>query len=148
MAVLLSWLQSNWVAVVGMVCGIGSLWYTGAYFRKDSQNHQLTNLVTITDRRDALWQKAQDNPKLKRVLQVDADLSEPPTAAECEFLIAVIIHFQLGWRVARATDKGELGPPSRDAADFFTRPLPRVVWEKTKTFRNPKFVRFVERAMK
>jgi hypothetical protein len=35
-----------------------------------------------------------------------------------------------------------------DAGEFFSLPLPRAVWEKTKKFRNPRFVRFVERAMK
>lgn len=34
-----------------------------------------------------------------------------------------------------------------DIHGFFSLPLPRLVWEQTKPFRNPNFVRFVETAM-
>jgi hypothetical protein len=35
-----------------------------------------------------------------------------------------------------------------DVREFFSLPLPRAVWEKTKKNRNRRFVRFVERALK
>ena len=59
----------------------------------------------------------------------------------------IVQHFETGWRVEKIMKRGELKFLARDAANFFRLPLPRAVWEKTKVFRNPKFVRFVERAM-
>jgi len=144
---LLSWVNSNWFAVLQTVGILGSLWFTAQYFRQDSRTRQIANLLAMAERHEALWLKAQEDPKLSRILEDMPDLSKPPTTAEREFLNLIILHFQSGWRVARTTDNDELKSLSLDAGAFFRLPLPRAVWEKTKKFRNPKFVRFVERAM-
>src|SRR5581483_6946469 len=139
MAVFLSWLQGNWAAVVGivgMICGIGSLLYTAAYFRDDSRQKQFLNLETMSARHDALWKEAEENPKLERVRQVDGELSTPPTPVEHAFLVRVIIHYQKGWRVLRTTDKEEFEAFSSDAAEFFSRPLAWAVWQKEKKYRS------------
>ena len=148
MVQLLSWVNSNWFSVLQTVGILGSLWFTASYFREDSRTRQIANLLTMSARHEELWLKAQENPKLSRILEDAPDFSNPPTIAEREFLNLVIIHFQNGWRVARTTDREELKSLSLDAGAFFRLPLPRAVWEKTKKFRNPRFVRFVERAMK
>jgi hypothetical protein len=44
-------------------------------------------------------------------------------------------------------ERGEMKLLAKDAGSFFKLPLPHVVWDKTKEFRNPRFVRFVERAL-
>ena len=69
------------------------------------------------------------------------------TVAEEEFLNLAFAHFQTSWRIAKAGGIITLGELAIDAHDFLDLPLPRAVWEKTKRFRNPRFVRFVEQAM-
>lgn len=101
----------------------------------------------MSERSDALWDKIENNPALGRVLSYKADLSSPATVAELEALTKIFKLFQDGWRVASATDRDELTALAIDIADFLKRPLPRAVWEQKKRFKNPKFVRFVTRAI-
>jgi len=60
----------------------------------------------------------------------------------------VISHFQTVWLVARSGGLLTLHELAVDAGDFFRLPLPRIVREETKKYRNQQFVRFVERALK
>jgi len=59
----------------------------------------------------------------------------------------IVQQFETGWRVEKILNRRELRILAGDAANFFRLPLPRAVWEKTKQFRNPRFVRFVDRAL-
>ena len=59
----------------------------------------------------------------------------------------MVLFFANGWQLEKALKRGELKLLARDAGEFFSLPLPHAVWEKTKQFRNPKFVRFVEQAL-
>jgi len=58
------------------------------------------------------------------------------------------LHFETGWRLEKALNRGEMSLLFRDVRDFFSLPLPRAAWEKYKKFNNREFVRFVERALK
>ena len=70
------------------------------------------------------------------------------TVAEEEFLNLAFVHFEMGWRLAKSIGTSEINGQQADIRHFFSLPLPHVVWEKTKSNRNPKFVRFVERALR
>jgi hypothetical protein len=140
MHALLAWLSGNWSSVLQTLGMFIGFWFT-------AKTLQLGNLLTMSEQRAALWQRAQEEPQLRRIWLHDIDVSEPPTLAEREFLITAIILFQNGWRVAKTFDQEELRTLALDLGDIFSLPLPRAVWEKTKKFRNQRFVRFVERAM-
>jgi len=124
-----------------------SLWFLARNYHKDSRDTQLSNLLTVSDRGDALFAEVKKDPKLKRILAFDADISEPPTIEEEEYLIRIFKLFQNGWRVACATDRAALNELGYDIADFLKRPLAGVFWEKEQAFKNKKFVRFVKRAI-
>jgi hypothetical protein len=146
---IISWVNSNWSSVVGAVGIIGSLLFTAAYFRQDSRNRLVSNLLALEERHRALWSEAQKRQDLKRIFSRDADvLAQPVSTEEDLFLKRCILHFETGWRLVRIVDGSELKALALDAAEFFCLPLPCAVWEKSKKFRNLKFVRFVERALK
>jgi hypothetical protein len=67
--------------------------------------------------------------------------------AEEEFLNLVMAHFQTSWRIAKVGGIITLGELAADVRGFFSLPLPRAVWEKTKGFRNRRFVKFVKKAL-
>jgi hypothetical protein len=146
---ILSWVNSNWSSVVGAVGIIGSLLFTAGYFQDDSKNRLVSNLLAIEERHRALWSEAQKRQDLKRIFSDRADvLAEPVSTEEDLFLRRVILHFETGWRLEKVLNRGELNLLAKDTAEFFRLPLPRAVWEKKKQFRNPRFVRFVERALR
>ena len=74
-------------------------------------------------------------------------MERPLTIEEDLFMRRVILHFETGWRIEKIRNRGELSLLSRDIGEFFSLPLPRAVWEKTKEFRNRQYVKFVERAL-
>ena len=59
----------------------------------------------------------------------------------------VIVQYLTGWRIAKTGGITTLKELAADVADFFSLPLPRAVWEKTRGSRNESFVMFVERAI-
>ena len=109
---------------------------------------EIQNLLTLSEQHRNLWKEAYQREELQRVFREDVDLlGTPATVAEEEFLNVVIVQFQVGWHVGKAGGIITTRELSADVRGFFRLPLPRAAWEKTKAFRNPRFVRFVDRAL-
>ncbi|MGD0812491.1 MAG: DUF6082 family protein [Verrucomicrobiota bacterium] len=147
MAGFLSWINGNF-NVIQTIGIIGSLWTGILVSHREAKAKEADTLCTLAEQHRELWSEAIQKADLQRVLRPDADVGvKPATLAEEEFLNLVIVHWLKSWRIAKAggiiTAK-ELGV---DAGKFFSLPLPRAIWEKTKKSRNPEFVRFVERAV-
>ena len=143
-----SWFQDNWSSIIGAAGIIASLCFSAVTTREDCKSRQVGNLLALDERHRALWGEAQQREDLKRILSDHADiLAKPPTPEEEVFLRRVILQFETGWRLEKIMNRGELDTLALDASDFFRRPLPKAVWEKTKQFRNPRFARFVDRAL-
>jgi hypothetical protein len=149
MGALASWVDGNWFNVIQTVGIIGSLWLATGAANRDARAKEIENLLSLSEHHRDLWKEVPQRKDLKRVFQADANVvSTPVTVAETEFLNLVIVHFQTGWWIARAGGMTTLSEMKVDVRGFFSLPLPRAVWEKTKTNRNPEFVRFVENALK
>jgi hypothetical protein len=92
----------------------------------------VSNLLALEERHRALWSEAQRRKDLERVFSSNADvLAKPVSVEEDLFLKRSILHFETGWRLERILERRELKPLALDAAEFFSLPLPRTVWEKT-----------------
>jgi hypothetical protein len=155
MAEFSCWFRDNWPSAIGAAGIIGGLVFTGtnllftaASFRADAKNRLITNLLALDERHRALWSEVKQRPELRRILSENVDLaSQPLTPEEDVSMWQILQQFETGWRVEKILNRGELKSLARDAAEFFSLPLPRAVWDKEKSFRNPKFVRFVEQAL-
>lgn len=144
-----SWVAENWFNLVQTIGVIGSLLMTAAAACREARAKEIENLLIIAEHHRELWTVARQRVELKRIFQEDfCALKSPVTVAEQEFLNLVLAHLLTSWRIAKAGGIITLKELADDAKDFFTLPLPRAVWEKTKTNRNPEFVRFVENALK
>jgi hypothetical protein len=143
-----SWFEYNWSNLVGAIGIIGSLLFTAASLRGEARSSMIGSLLALDERHRALWSEVKQRPELKRILSEKVDLdTHPLTPEEDVSMWQIVQQFETGWRIERILNRGELKSLARDAANFFSLPLPRAVWEKTKRFRNPKFVRFVTRAL-
>jgi hypothetical protein len=82
---------------------------------------------------------------LSRILNDQIDLETfPVTDAEAVFLTLLFLHL---WSTFNAVDDGLLIAPQGIAADvrwLLARPIPRVVWERSKSLQDEEFVAFVE----
>ncbi len=148
MADFLTWLQNNWATAIGAAGIIASLCFSAITTREDCRSRQVANHLSLDEWHRTLWGEAQQRADLKRIMSDEADmLDQPLTLEEDVFLRRIILHFETGWRLERIMNRGELKVLALDVADFFRHPLPRAVWERTKKYRNPEFVRFVEKAL-
>lgn len=148
MVVLSSWAEENWFNLIQTFGIMGSLWLASSAAHREAKAREVENLLTIADHHRELWEKASENPDLERVFQTDADtVAKRLTTVEEEFLNLVTVHFLTGWRIAKTGGITTLKEIQSDVRAVFSLPLPHAFWEKTKGFRNPEFVRFVEQAM-
>jgi hypothetical protein len=148
MGAFASWVDGNWFNVMQTVGIAGSMWLTMAAANRDAKAKEIENLLSLSEHHRELWKEIPQRMDLARIFQTDGDvLLTPPTVAETEFLNLVFVHFQTGWRVAKAGGITTLKEMKSDIRDFFSLPLPRAVWEKTKSARNKTFASFVDECL-
>jgi hypothetical protein len=148
MDAFLSWASNNWFNLIQTVGIMGSLWMTAAAANREAKSREVENLIALKNQHDELWSRVLEKPEFERIFRRDESVAEAePTFTESTFIGIVFVHFQTGWKLA---SKGAIITRSElasDMRDFFSLPLPRSVWKKTRAFRDPEFVRFVERAL-
>ena len=145
MAPLLSWLKENWFPTLQGVGIVAGLAFTAVSLRRDAKGRKRTDALALMQQHRELWSEVHRRPELGRILQGTADLiANPITVTEQEFLNLVIIHFNTGWQLAREGKLLKLETLAVDAGGFFSLPLPRAVWEQTKSAREREFVAFVD----
>jgi len=143
-----AWLETNWFTLVQSVGIVGSLWFAVAAFRREVASRKVGDLLTLSQHHRDLWSEVHRRPELGRVLQREVDfVASPISLAEEEFLNVVIVHFQTSWLLAREGAMLTLDVLAADVRWFFSLPLPRAVWQRTREFRDPIFVEFVESAV-
>jgi hypothetical protein len=148
MAALSSWVDGNWFSLIQTVGIVGSLLLATAAARREAKSREIENLLTISEHHRSLWNEAHQRKDLERIFEADLDvLKNPATVAENEFLNLIFAHYQTGWNLSKTGAFVSLDEMKSDVRGFFTLPLPHAVWEKTKKYRNRKFVRFVTRAL-
>ena len=148
MASFSAWCEGNWFNLVQTAGVVGSLLMAAAAASREAKAREIENILTLSAHHRSLWSFVAEKPELERIFNPNADaLMKPATVSEELALNEIFAHFLTGWRVAGAGGMTSLRELSADVADFFSLPLPRAVWEKTKRSRHPGFVRFVEAAL-
>ncbi len=139
------WFTANWYSVVEAAGIIGGLIFTAVSFRTDTKARRIGNLLKLTEQQREIWRELLHWPELSRVLDVAPDLqTESITQAEELFVNFLILHLNSAYQAVRA---GMFSSPEglkADVREFFSRPIPKAIWKKMKTFQNKKFTAFVE----
>lgn len=144
----MAWIHQHWFSAVQTVGIVGSLLLTLAALRRDARARRTTDYLTLSTLHRDLWSEMHRRPELARITQPVVDLvSAPLSVPEEEFLMLVINHFHIGWRLFREGGILSIDVLAADARAFFARPLPHLVWERSKQPRDPRFVRFIEHAL-
>jgi hypothetical protein len=86
--------------------------------------------------------------KLARIEDKDVALDSKAVSFEEELFVTMpISHLSIVFRVWRLGEFVKLEGLKKDVREFFELPIPKAVWEKSKTFQDGKFVAFVERCL-
>lgn len=148
MGVSISFLHENWLNLAQTISLLGGGLLAMVVFLRENRGRKLGHFLTLAQQHRELWSEAHRRPELARIFQSEVDLiANPISPVEEEFLYLVIVHFQTGWLLANDAAFLDKRNMAADAKAFFSLPLPRTVWNATRADRDPKFVRFIERAL-
>jgi hypothetical protein len=139
------WLSQNWFNLVSVAGIISGLWFTAISLHSETKTRRIANLLTITGNHREIWQEFIYHPGLARILDAAADPARKPVTREEEiFVNLVIAHINSVYYSIKDELVIELQGLRRDVWWFFSLPVPKAVWEKTKLIQNDDFVAFVE----
>lgn len=144
----LFWLNHHWFSCLQSLGIIGGLLFTAISLRREGKAKRLSNILQLNAQHRELWSEVSRRPELARIFQTEVDiLSHPITAAEENFLQLVISHFDIGFWVVRQKTILPLSSFKKDVQWFFALPIPKRIWQESKSTRDPRFVSFVDAAI-
>lgn len=145
MSGFVSWMGNHTLDLLSAVGIVSSLAFTAVSFREDTRSRRLNNLVKLTEQHRDIWEESQGNPKLARVRDAKADLyTKPVTAEEAQFVMLLMFHLHCWYRAILGKEVAALEGLEKDIRSFFSKPVPRYVWEERKSFFDRDFRRFVD----
>jgi len=124
---------------------LGALWFSGRSSRKDEQSRKTSNLYSLTQNYWEIWKPYFDTPRLRRVLKRNIDLIQNPiTEDERLFINMLILHLESSHRAIKAGMLNPIPGLPQDIKQFFSQPIPKGVWEESKSLRSQDFIDYVE----
>ena len=140
---IVAWAGIHWIELLQSVGIIGSLLFTGYTVRADSKERKVQSTLALTAAHREIWSNLYEHPKLARVLQPGIDVGAL-TKDEELFVQMLILHLRSSFKARQSGMYFHENGLRLDIKDFFSLPVPRAVWEKTKKYQDLDFVKFVE----
>lgn len=138
------WSGINWLQFIQSVGIIGGLLFTAYSMRADSRERKVQSVFTLTAAHRDIWSKVYEHPHLVRVLRhAEAD-SIAVSKEEELFVHMLILHLSSSYLARKLGMYFQEEGLRMDIKEFFSRPIPKAVWEKSKQFQDRDFVEFVE----
>lgn len=105
-------------------------------------------MLTLTASHREIWSVLFSKPELARILRRDVDLAESAVTVEEELLVQfLILHLNATFKTRLNGMEFDDDGLAQDIRGFFSRPIPRFVWNRSKRFQSPDFVEFVEASL-
>jgi hypothetical protein len=143
------WVSQNWFDLFSSAGIIGGLWFTAVSLRSETKTRRIANLLTITANYREVWKEFFRSPELVRVIEPSADVvKQPVTPAEEFFVNMVISHTSSVYETLKDELLIKQEGLRRDVKSFFSLPVPKAVWIKTKLLQNQDFAAFIESSLK
>ena len=123
--------------------------FTAAYtIRTNTKERKIGNLFALTTAHREIWSRLYERNELSRVLSESVNLRREPITSEEElFVHTLILHLRAAFKARDLGMQFDDDAVEADIRQFFSRPIPRAVWEKTKAFQDRQFIDFVDRAL-
>jgi hypothetical protein len=146
---VLGWIGVHWFDLLQTASIVVGLFATAYSIRAETRERRIQNLFTLTEAHRDLWTKLYDKPELARVLKDDVDLLKSPISREEEIFVHLLILHLGAWFKARSLGSDlDDDAVSADIRQFFSHPVTREVWEKSKSFQDRAFASFVDASIR
>jgi hypothetical protein len=140
-----AWISENWFNLLSSAGIVGSLIFNAISLRSQTKTQRIANLLIITQNHRELWKEFFKRPELARVLDDSPDLPKYHITRDEEiFVNLVILQTNSVYYATKDELTIKLEGLRRDVWWFFSLPIPRIIWEKSKVLQNDDFVAFVE----
>jgi hypothetical protein len=140
------WFLENWLTILNATGIIGGLFFTAHSLRHETKTRRIGNLLTLIQNHRELWAEVLRYPELARVMDANVNLAKHPiTASETIFVNMTIQHLSGAYQAMKNGLVIKQDGLRRDISGFFSLPIPKAIWEKTKVMQNDDFAEFVER---
>ena len=143
------WISQNWFNLFSSAGIIGGLWFTAVSLHSETKTRRVANLLTLTANYREVWKEFFRSPELARVIDPSADVAKQPvTLAEEFFVNMVISHTSSTYEALKDELLTKQEGLRRDVRSFFSLPVPKAVWTKSKLLQNQDFAAFIESSLK
>ena len=143
------WVTENWFNLFSSAGIIGGLWFTAVSLHSETKTRRIANLLTLTANYREVWKEFFRSPELARVIEPLADVEKQPvTPAEEFFVHMVISHTSSVYEALKDELLTKQEGLRRDVRSFFSLPVPKAVWTRTKLLQNQDFAAFIESSLK
>ena len=140
-----TWLAEHWFDLAQTVVLVTGLFATAASLRADTREKKIQNLFDLTSAHREIWSVLYARPQLNRILEANPDVTRQPVTPEEElFVHFLILHLRTSFKARQNGLEFDDDAVGADIRDFFSRRIPRQVWENSKRFQDADFVKFVE----
>ena len=142
----LSWFRNDGFILLQSIGIIACLVFNASSLRSETKTRRVGNLLALTDGHRKLWTEFYRHPELIRILDEDADLRRQEITREEEiFVNLAVLHLNSAFYAHKLGLVFKLEGLRRDISWFFSLPIPRAIWERSKVLQNDDFVAFVEK---
>lgn len=132
--------------LIGSIAIAASLLFTAFELHHVKKAQRITNLLTITRHHREIWSELFKRPELERILEPRPDLKlNPIRNNESLFVTFLILHLKTTFRATKEKMFVKSDALNKDIQWFFSLPIPKEVWEKSKPTQDSDFLAFVER---
>jgi hypothetical protein len=138
------WITGHWFDLIQTIGIVGSLLFAAYAALREERATKIATLFAANEQYREIWQELYDNPRLSRVLKTNVNLDkESISEEEALFVNLLILHLGTVYRATKSGMFVRLQGLRRDIQEFFSLPIPKAIWEKTKPFQNADFVAFI-----
>ena len=139
------WMAGHWFDLLQTASIIAGFWTAVHSIREGTKERKIENLFTLTDGHREIWSQLYVHPELSRVLAERVDFKHEPLTREEElFVHTLILHLRAAFKARKFGMQFDDDVVSADIRQFFSRPIPLAVWERSKVFQDSDFVSFVD----
>ena len=143
------WLFDHGLDLLQTTATAVGLFATVYTLHRGVKERKIQNLFTLNAAYRDIWSQVYDDPGLARVMVRHVDLEKHPiTIEERVFVQFIILHSRASYKARKAGMDFDDDAVAADLSQFFSRPIPRAVWEKNKGFQDKDFVNFVDDLLK
>lgn len=144
---LWGWIQAHGLNLLQTISIIVGLYTSTQALQANTKERKIQNLLALTAAHRELWTRFEQEPNLHRIRETRLDLTKHPvTHQEQRFVHLLILHLRASFKARSAGMQFNDDALKADIRQFFNRPIPSAVWEKSRVFQDRDFVRFVENA--